>query len=177
LSIVFVEPLRHHCEFVSELARRFEQEWPEWYGPSGTGNATQDLSAFANPEGVFPVGVIALSAASQLCGIAALKAKGIAQFSHLSPWAAAGYVLPELRGRGIGAALVGALLVEARRLGYDTVYCATSTAGSLLQREGWQLMERTVHDEKPICLFRSPSAASPFTPEALQRASPASAVG
>ena len=156
---MIVEPLRYHSEFVSEFARHFEQEWPEWYGPSGPGNATQDLSDFANPEGALPVGVIAFSAERRPCGVAALKANGIAQFSHLSPWAAAGYVIPELRGRGVGAALIGALLVEARRLGYETVYCATSTAASLLQREGWRLIERTVHDEKPISLFCSQSAA------------------
>ena len=156
---MIVEPLRHHTEFVSEFVRHFEQEWPEWYGPSGPGNAMQDLRDFANPDGALPVGVIAFCAERRACGVAALKANGIAQFSHLSPWASAGYVLPELRGRGIGAALIEALLVEARRLGYNTVYCATSTATSLLQRQGWRLMERTVHDEKPISLFRSQSAA------------------
>jgi GNAT superfamily N-acetyltransferase len=156
---VIVEPLRHHSRLVSEFARHFEQEWPEWYGPSGPGNATQDLTAFANPEGALPVGVVAFSASQRPCGVAALKADGIAQFSHLSPWAAAGYVLPELRGRGIGAALIRGLLVEAGRLGYNTVYCATGTAASLLQRQGWQLLEQTVHDEKPIFLFRAESAA------------------
>jgi GNAT superfamily N-acetyltransferase len=155
---VVVRPLREHPEFVAELARLFEQEWPEWYGASRRGDAMQDLSAFANPEGVLPVGVVALSEAGQPCGVAALKASSIAEYSHLSPWAAAGFVLPRLRGQGIGASLLSALLVEANRLGYSSVYCATSTAKSLLHRVGWQFVEQTVHDEKPMFLFRSGAA-------------------
>jgi N-acetylglutamate synthase-like GNAT family acetyltransferase len=171
---VIVEPLRHHADFVAEFARHFEQEWPDWYGPSGPGSAAQDLAAFANPEGALPVGVMAFSETGQPCGVAALKASSIAEFNHLSPWAAAGYVLPQLRGQGIGAALLAALLVEAKRLGYNSVFCATSTAASLLQRQGWRLLQSTVHDGKPISLFRSPSAAF-VAADLLQRASPASA--
>lgn len=176
--MVIVEPLRHYAEFISVLARHFETEWPEWYGPSGPGDASKDLTSFANPEGVLPAGVVAISASGQPSGVAALKQTGIAQFHHLSPWAGAGYVLPELRGKGIGAALLAALLAEARRLGHNSVYCATSTAESLLRRQGWRLLERTVHDGKPITLFCSPCAVQPVVaPDGLQRAAPASVRG
>ncbi len=175
---MIVEPLRNHVEFISEFARYFEQEWPGWYGPTGQGNAIQDLTAFANPEGALPVGVIAFAESGQPCGVAALKATGIAEFNHLSPWAAAGYVIPELRGQGIGAALLAALLAQAKRLGYNSVFCATSTAASLLQRQGWQLLQTGVHDGDPIFLFRSPSAAQPFVaPDSLPRLRALSASG
>lgn len=155
---VIVEPLRKHPTFVPALARHLEREWPDWYGPSGPGNAARDLAAFANPEGVLPVGVVALSEAGEPCGVAALKGDGLPQFGRRSPWAAAGFVVPERRRQGIGAALLAALLGEAARLGYESVFCATSTAVTLLQREGWRLLQRSEHDGKPIFLFSSGSA-------------------
>ncbi len=156
--IVIVRPLREHPGFVAELAHLVQTEWPEWYGPAGPGNAMQDLSAFANTEGALPVGVVAITEAGRPCGVAALKAASIPEYRHLSPWAGAGLVVPQLRGQGIGAALLAALLVEASRLGYGSVYCATSTAMSLLHRVGWRLLEQTLHDGKPIFLFRSGGA-------------------
>lgn len=154
-----VRPLREHPELVSEFVHRFEQEWPGWYGPGGQGSALQDLRAFANPRGQLPLGVVAISENNRACGLAALKASSIPEYSHLTPWAAAGYVLPELRGQGIGATLLAALVAEAEALGYNTVYCATSTAMSLLQRLGWHLLAETQHDGKPIFVFASQGAA------------------
>ena len=155
---MIVRPLREHPEFVSKFARRFEQEWPGWYGPGGQGSALHDLQAFANPEGRLPVGVVAISEDNKACGLAALKASSIPAYNHLTPWAAAGYVSPELRGKGIGAALLSALVGEAGALGYSTVYCATATATSLLHRLDWHLLEQTLHDGKPIFLFASSRA-------------------
>jgi predicted N-acetyltransferase YhbS len=44
---------------------------------------------------------------------------------HLHPWLAALIVVPELRHRGIGAALVRALVAEAGRLGIPRLYLGT----------------------------------------------------
>lgn len=152
-----VHPFRRHPEFIGEFVHRFEAEWPAWYGPGGRGNARRDLEAFANTATGLPVGVVAIDFDGQACGVAALKATSIPAYAHLSPWAAAGYVLPELRGQGIGALLLAALVTEGRRMGYDNIYCATAGSRSLLQRSGWQLLEEVYHDGKPIALFKSPA--------------------
>jgi len=148
-----IVPLREHSGCIPLFARCFEQEWPAWYGPGGQGNAMADLTAFANPAGDLPVGVVARAADGAWVGVAALKAVSIPEFAHLGPWAAAGYVAPGLRRQGIGAALLAGLLAESRRLGFATVYCATATAGSLLERQGWRLLERTRHDDKPTAIY------------------------
>ena len=135
------------------LRRHFEQEWPAWYGHGGHGSALADLSEFANAAGELPVGVVARAEDGSYVGIAALKAAFIPQFSHWGPWAGAGFVLPGLRRHGIGAALVAGLLAQARHLGFPFVYCATASAASLLERQGWQLLERTEHDGKPISVY------------------------
>ncbi len=129
-------------------------EWPQWYGPDGPGNLAGDVQAFGRSETELPVGFVVFSG-SEAIGFAALKQESIASHKHLSPWAAAGVVLPQYRGRGVGAFLLQAMVAHAGRLGYAQVYCGTSTAASMLQRAGWQLHEQIVHAGQPMGIYRS----------------------
>lgn len=145
LTGVSVEPLALHPQAVPILREWFEAEWPLYYGPSGPGSAQRDIETYAN-QGSLPVGVVALRE-GKVCGVAALKAESIASHTNLSPWAAAGFVDPLLRGHGIGRLLLSALEEQARMLGFGRIYCGTSTAQTLLQRCGWELIESISHDE------------------------------
>jgi GNAT superfamily N-acetyltransferase len=149
-----VIPLRDRADLCGFFAEQFESEWPNWYGPGGRGDAAADLSAFANPAGDLPVGVVALDDSGSPVGIAALKATSIDTYAHVGPWATAGYVLPDKRRRGIGASLLSAILAEARRLGFDAVYCATASAVSLLEREGWSQIDAVTHEGGTQFIFR-----------------------
>ena len=148
-----VEPLARHPELVPLLAEWFVTEWPGWYGVGGQGNVTRDLQNFAASEVDLPVGFVVFSNGAP-AGAGALKADSIPSHKHLSPWAAAGFVVPEQRGQGIGAALLGAIVAHAQALGYPRVYCGTSTAESLLQRSGWSTLELVQHAGKPLTVFR-----------------------
>jgi GNAT superfamily N-acetyltransferase len=148
-----VIPLRERPEFCAFFAQQFKSEWPSWYGPGGQGDAAEDLEAFANLEGRVPVAVIAIDEADSPVGIAALRSTSIATHKHLGPWATAGYVVPAFRRQGIGVQLLRALLAEARRLGFDTIYCATSTAVTLLEREGWRKIESVLHEGETQFVF------------------------
>ena len=141
-----------HVDLVPELANWFKTEWPNWYGPAGSGIAENDLLAYAN-AGSLPVGVVAFRD-GEPCGVAALKAEFIPSHAHLKPWVAAGFVKPSLRGHGIGAQLLAALEQEARNLGFSYIYCGTSTAKSLLQRRGWRLIEDINHDGKGLGIYQ-----------------------
>ena len=149
-----VEPLARHSEQVPLLAEWFATEWPGWYGIGGEGNVTLDLQDFAASETNLPIGFVVFSNGTPV-GAGALKAESIPSHKHLSPWAAAGFVVPECRGQGIGAVLLGAMVAHARTLGYAHVYCGTSTAESLLQRSGWSAIEVTQHAGKALTIFRS----------------------
>jgi hypothetical protein len=49
---------------------------------------------------------------------------------------------------------------NAQRLGFDTVHCATTSAVSLLEREGWSQIDAIVHDDERLIIFaRAPGAA------------------
>jgi len=143
--------LADHPEAIPVLKRWYESEWRGYYGPDGPGDAEKDLRAFARRDGL-PVGVVAFQHGA-LCGIAALKSASIESHAHLMPWAAAGMVAPGQRGRGIGARMLQALEGVARDLGFEHIYCGTGTSASLLQRGGWILLERIVHDGEELSIF------------------------
>ncbi|WP_334189086.1 GNAT family N-acetyltransferase [Noviherbaspirillum sp.] len=150
-GILAIEPLALHPQAIPILCEWFEAEWPSYYGPDGPGSAQNDLHAYAN-QGSLPVGVVALDA-GKVCGVAALKVESIASHRHLLPWAAAGIVHPSLRGQGIGRLLLYALEQEARKLGFDRIYCGTSTAHGLLQRSNWELIEFIDHEGEFLGIF------------------------
>jgi GNAT superfamily N-acetyltransferase len=144
--------LADHPEVMPVLREWFETEWADYYGPGGPGDARNDLALYASRKKL-PIGLVGFSG-GQLCGIAALKPESISTHAHLYPWAAAGLVAPGFRRRGIGAALLSALEHVASELGYSTIYCATSTAISLLKRGGWVFMECVRHDGEDVSIYQ-----------------------
>lgn len=149
---LLIRHLAGHPEALPVLKQWFETEWVEYYGPAGPGDAEQDLIAYSSREKL-PVGLVAFCE-GQLCGIAALKPESISTYKHLYPWAAAGFVVPRFRRRGIGASLVSALEDVARDLGYSTIYCGTSTAIGLLKRNKWQFMERVTYNGEDVSIYQ-----------------------
>lgn len=154
MSAYVIEHLAQHPECLPVLAQWFKTEWPDWYGPSGPGNADEDLSAFSQRDRL-PLGVVAFRD-GVVCGVAALKGESLPSHAHLKPWAAAGYVVPPLRGQGIGAMLLSALEVEARALGYTRIYCGTSSAAALLMRSQWRFIEAVDRQGKVVGIYEKP---------------------
>lgn len=111
-----------------------------------------DLERFAASETTLPVGLVALEG-NQPVGVAALKQESLPTHRHLSPWAAAGFVLPTHRGAGIGGRLLDALVERAATLGYRRVYCGTATATTLLRRSGWSELELIRHEGEDLVVF------------------------
>ena len=158
-STVTVARLAHYPGSWGQIADWFRAEWPDWYGPGGPGDADADVRAAGRGQAL-PWGLLALLD-GQPCGVAVLKPQSIPSHAHLSPWAAAGYVLPALRGRGIGAALLAALEEEAAALGYPHIYCATATAASLLERSGWTSIESVEREGKQVAVYQKPLVHTP----------------
>ena len=77
---------------------------------------------------------------------------------QLHPWLAALLVIPEYRGRGIGAALVRALLGEAKRLGYEEVFLGADIP-AFYSRLGAEHFEQAT-ETLSILRFRLPGAGS-----------------
>lgn len=150
---ITLAPMAQSRQLMPLVGAWFRNEWPGWYGPGGAGDLGADLAAFSASETVLPVGLIAFLD-GQPVGAAALKATSIASHVHLSPWAAAGFVLAPWRGRGIGAALLQGLVAKAGQLGHAHVYCGTSTSASLLLRGGWEVIDVVTSPGDPLTIFR-----------------------
>jgi GNAT superfamily N-acetyltransferase len=148
------ELLCHRLDLKPLVSSWLLTEWPEWYASGGPGDLQRDVQAFGASPRDLPVGLVVLSGAEPI-GFGALKQESIPSHPHLSPWAAAGYVLPTLRCQGIGAALLRALVSHATSLGHPVVYCGSSTAASLLERSGWRLHENITHAGKPLGIYCS----------------------
>lgn len=149
-----VEPLAHRRELIGTVAEWFASEWPAWYGPDGQGDLAADLESFARADAALPVGLVVFERGKPV-GAAVLKAESIPSHRHLGPWAAAGYVLPSHRGRGVGAFLLQGLVERANLLGFSRIYCGTRTANRLLERSGWDLIETTMLQGEPLGIYRS----------------------
>lgn len=148
------QPLPHARHLMPTVSHWLLSEWPNWYGEDGPGHLSADVTAFAASDRTLPIGFVAFDDGNPV-GFGALKAESIPSHRHLTPWAAAGFVLPERRGKGIGALLLQAMVAHARTLGYEHVYCATSTSVSLLHRAGWHVVEEIMHAGEPMVIFRS----------------------
>ena len=103
----------------------------EFWAEVVDGMSVADLVAHlktADTAGQMPLCLIAL-VDGQLAGTVNLIENDDAKRAHLRPWLAAMVVRADLRGQGIGTALVNALLVEARLMNVPTVYFGTDGPG------------------------------------------------
>lgn len=121
------------------LERWFVREWSPWYGPGGQGDAKTDLAAACRSGDELPICLVALDDADQVLGTASLKADGVGSELGFGPWLSALLVSQELRGQGIGSAIIEGIERRAASLGMPAVYCSTDSAivGGLLKRRGW----------------------------------------
>jgi len=71
----------------------------------------------------------------------------------LTPWLAALFVVPEHRGRGIGAALVRRCEREAALAGADRLYLYTARAIQYHRRLGWLVMSEEVYEDEPVTIM------------------------
>lgn len=142
----------------SQVGAWLAAQWPAWYGAGGPGDLAGDLDAYAASADALPLGLLLLEDGQPL-GFAALKTDTVPGLVQAGPWAGAGYICPERRGRGLGALLLAGLVEHALRLGHPRVYCATATARSLLERAGWVELQCLEHQGGPLTVFGSPAPA------------------
>lgn len=142
--------LADHPELLPRLRAWFEAEWPGWYGPGGPGDAEEDLRAYCGRDAL-PIGIVGFEG-DELVGIMALKATSAA-LPDVGPWASAGFVRPDARGRGVGARLLRVLEDVAHGLGFARIYSCTATSATLLERAGWHYLEHADMLGEPVAVY------------------------
>ncbi len=91
---------------------------------------------------------------SRVVGTASLDTSDLPSHDHLSPWLASLFVLPELRGRGIAAALVKHVLSSTALQTVPSLFLWTPGSTRLYERCGWVEIERTSYGSRPITVMR-----------------------
>jgi GNAT superfamily N-acetyltransferase len=149
--------LADHIDAIPVLAAGYEAEWGFWYGPAGRADATTDLVARAQREGM-PLGLVALDRDIAI-GAAALAENAIAFRPELSPVLIGLWVSPSHRGRGVATAILACARSHARRLGFAQLYATTTNVPEFFRRAGWSHLQKGLHNGEAVDLFVVDSAA------------------
>ena len=112
------------------------ENWPEWYGPFGPGNALADLGARSQLSGL-PWGVLAVLD-DTVVGTVAMAGESHGAVDGEDKWLVGLVVRKVLRKQGIGGLLVEAVEQKARTEGLGNIHATTKSASSLFVRRGWQ---------------------------------------
>jgi GNAT superfamily N-acetyltransferase len=142
---VTVEYLADRREFIPTVARWLHAEW----GHLRPGETVEDRAARVERDcghREAPTSFVAL-AGDELMGSASLVEHDMATRPELSPWLSGVFVAPEHRRRGVGAALVERVVLEARVLRTPRLYLYTPGSGALYLRLRWSVVERTFYRE------------------------------
>ena len=123
-----ITDLFNHPQLIEAVAKMIYNEfWIDVEDGMSLGDLIAHLKTATGPQQM-PLSLIAL-VDGQLAGTINLIENDDENRAHLRPWLAAMVVRADLRGRGIGSALVKALLVDARLMGIPTVYFGTDGPG------------------------------------------------
>ncbi len=137
----------------STLVDWFVAEWEPWYGPGGAGDAAADLAACRGRDDL-PVCLVAVDGQGDVLGTAALKDESVGSERADGPWLAALLVGEAFRGKGVGTVLVAAIEDEARRLGFDEIFCSADASAPILERRGWEAFAATESLRGTISIYR-----------------------
>jgi GNAT superfamily N-acetyltransferase len=141
IRIVLLSNVPH---FVSTVAGWHWEAWgagdPDSSPDSWAANLRRSSEAAGIPETWIAV------AGDEPVGSVALLASDMATHPELTPWLAALYVVPTLRGRGIATALIAHCETEAAALGFGVLHLYTDSAVELYLRLGWSAIGSEWYD-------------------------------
>jgi len=139
-------------EYLSTVAQWLLDEWGQYIPGGSVARAEALLSMRPNAEGL-PLSVVAVDDEYPV-GVARLTSHDMNIRPMLSPWLASVFVLPTLRGRGIGTALCHEIVESARTLGFSELYLFTPDRASFYARQGWSPIETTSYRDKTVTVMQ-----------------------
>ena len=139
-----VRHLAEHPDVIPTLAVWVYAQWGHWMSPDTTPATLCRAFERGTVPGQIPETFVAMEDGVPV-GTSSLVAHDMAARMDLSPWLAAVYVAPEFRNRGVGSALVRAVMDEALALGVEELYLFTPDKMSFYSRLGWKVLEHREH--------------------------------
>jgi len=134
--------------FARTLAVLHEAEWRHLYAPWDPECALPEFKT-KNADGSIPATIIALEQ-NQLLGSISVIQDDLPGWTHLNPWIASFYVLPEHRGRGVGSFLFQAAETLLKENGVQQAYLFTENTQGFFLKKGWHCLETTLANGHPV---------------------------
>ena len=137
---VEIDLLADHPELIETLAPLVAEHWRPILAQETVESRTATLRDHLNRNNL-PIAWVAHSQ-STVFGTAALRVHDLPGHEHLSPWLGGVFVVPQFRGKGIGAALCAAVEQDAKKLhGTSALYLFTLDKQAWYKRLGWSMFE------------------------------------
>ena len=147
MDAIIIRPMAEYARQVPHIAVWFYTEWGAIYGKQTQAEVQRRIESWLT-VGEIPTAFVAV-AGDRVIGTVALKEHEMPEFPE-TPWLAGLFVVPQLRGRGIGTVLVEAGEREALSLGVQQLFLYTPEAHQFYSRLGWLVMERRLLASGPV---------------------------
>lgn len=159
MSHINVSDIIHRRDLVERVAKWIHHQW----GVSAGRTYEQTRARFRSypADGKLPVTLVAVAAEGHLQGVASLRL--VDTFDWLpgvSPWICNVFVETRARGAGVASLLCAALEERAQKLGFATVYLATSRADSVYHKSGYCEVSRVTKDGVMYFVMSKPMLSS-----------------
>ncbi len=155
-----IAALHHHPECIPQLAKWFENQWPDYF-------AERDTIAFfegqANDQ-EFPFAML-LFDDEELVGTVALKADSIDDYADRSPWVAGLFVAPQHRRKGYGQLLATTATRVAFGMGEETIWAGAAQPHVIAMFEalGWSKVGEAEQGEEVVAVLELEKPPEPPT--------------
>ena len=141
------------CPHLAEtVAQWFKAEWGEWPQHQSIENSVARLRGRLNTDKA-PLTLLAFDE-DRAIGTASLILREMTTHPELQYWLGDLYVVPEYRSRGVGGALMNAVLDHAKNFGADYLYLYTADQMALYASKGWQTVIKEPYEKHAVEVMR-----------------------
>jgi len=144
--------LQNHPALIPHLAELCGREWAHLYEGWNAETAAREFES-QRTDGQLPFTIAAMED-GKLLGVVSLISDDLPGFEQWNPWLASLFVLPEHRGKGVAAFLVGEAETFLVRNGIRAAYLFTESAQGLFLKLGWQPMQEAFCQGHPVTIFK-----------------------
>jgi predicted N-acetyltransferase YhbS len=155
-----IDSLANHRALVPAIAKLLNQEWgalPPWASLS---EIEQRLGRHAN-IGRAPFTLVALGEGDEFLGTASVKLFELPEHPDKAHWLGEVFVSSQLRGQGVGSALIRACIAECERLQIPALYLYTPDQQALYAKLGWEEIERSQVNGESVSIMRKTLRCDP----------------
>ena len=155
MTMITIENIVLHPEIGPTLARWHVAFWGDLYDNWTEATAVQEFAHMKQDS--VPMTLVAVEHTDTeyrvVGSVSLFEDDDLPGFDHLTPWLGSLYVVPEARGKGVGEQLILAMLAEAFRLHYRSVYLFTPENQEYYEQRGWNRVTEAEAHGHPVTVM------------------------